>query len=117
MRRVRHDFRRARHPHDPLAAEQVFDGGGRNGGARPERIDRDALCAQFARETQHDEAHAGVGDREKWFSGSTAYSIAKYGMSLVLLGLAGQLRATGIAVNALWPRTTIAPAALTSLLA
>jgi citronellol/citronellal dehydrogenase len=54
--------------------------------------------------------------REKWFSGSTAYSIAKYGMSLVVLGLAGELRAKGIAVNALWPRTTIATAAIKNLL-
>ena len=54
--------------------------------------------------------------REKWFSGSTAYSIAKYGMSLVVLGLAGELRDKGIAVNALWPRTTIATAAIKNLL-
>src|SRR5262249_8765051 len=54
--------------------------------------------------------------REKWFSGSTAYSIAKYGMSLVALGLAGELRDKGIAVNALWPRTTIATAAIKNLL-
>ena len=46
----------------------------------------------------------------------TAYSIAKYGMSLVVLGLAGELRAQGIAVNALWPRTTIATAAIKNLL-
>jgi citronellol/citronellal dehydrogenase len=54
--------------------------------------------------------------QEKWFSGSTAYSIAKYGMSLVVLGLAGELREKGIAVNALWPRTTIATAAIKNLL-
>ena len=42
--------------------------------------------------------------QEKWFAGSTGYSIAKYGMSLVALGLAGELRGKGIAVNALWPR-------------
>src|SRR5712672_59458 len=54
--------------------------------------------------------------QEKWFAGSTAYSIAKYGMSLVVLGLAGELRAKGIAVNALWPRTTIATAAIKNLL-
>jgi citronellol/citronellal dehydrogenase len=54
--------------------------------------------------------------REKWFAGSTAYSIAKYGMSLVVLGLAGELRERGIAVNALWPRTTIATAAIKNLL-
>jgi citronellol/citronellal dehydrogenase len=54
--------------------------------------------------------------REIWFAGSTAYSIAKFGMSLVVLGLAGELRAQGIAVNALWPRTTIATAAIKNLL-
>jgi citronellol/citronellal dehydrogenase len=54
--------------------------------------------------------------QEKWFAGSTAYSIAKYGMSLVVLGLAGELRDKGIAVNALWPRTSIATAAIQNLL-
>jgi citronellol/citronellal dehydrogenase len=54
--------------------------------------------------------------KEKWFAGSTGYSIAKYGMSLVVLGLAGELRDKGIAVNALWPRTTIATAAIKNLL-
>jgi citronellol/citronellal dehydrogenase len=54
--------------------------------------------------------------QEKWFAGSTGYSIAKFGMSLVVLGLAGELRAQGIAVNALWPRTTIATAAIKNLL-
>jgi citronellol/citronellal dehydrogenase len=54
--------------------------------------------------------------REKWFAGTTGYSIAKYGMSLVVLGLAGELRDKGIAVNALWPRTTIATAAIKNLL-
>jgi citronellol/citronellal dehydrogenase len=54
--------------------------------------------------------------REIWFAGGTAYSIAKFGMSLVVLGLAGELRAQGIAVNALWPRTTIATAAIKNLL-
>jgi citronellol/citronellal dehydrogenase len=54
--------------------------------------------------------------KEKWFAGHTAYSMAKYGMSLVVLGLAGELRPKGIAVNALWPRTTIATAAIKNLL-
>ena len=54
--------------------------------------------------------------QEKWFAGSTAYSIAKYGMSLVVLGLAGELRDKGIAVNALWPHTSIATAAIQNLL-
>lgn len=48
----------------------------------------------------------------RWFAPSTAYSIAKYGMSLCVLGLAGELATDGIAVNALWPRTTIATAAI-----
>jgi citronellol/citronellal dehydrogenase len=54
--------------------------------------------------------------KEKWFAGHTAYSMAKFGMSLVVLGLAGELRSKAIAVNALWPRTTIATAAVRNLL-
>ena len=54
--------------------------------------------------------------REKWFAGTTGYSIAKFGMSLVALGLAGELRAQGIAVNTLWPRATIATSAIQNLL-
>jgi len=54
--------------------------------------------------------------KEKWFAAHTAYSMAKFGMSLVVLGLAGELRGKGIAVNALWPRTTIATAAIKNLL-
>jgi citronellol/citronellal dehydrogenase len=51
----------------------------------------------------------------KWFAPHTAYSMAKFGMSLVVLGLAGELRGK-VAVNALWPRTTIATAAIKNLL-
>jgi citronellol/citronellal dehydrogenase len=54
--------------------------------------------------------------QEKWFAPYTAYTMAKFGMSLVVLGLAGELRQKGIAVNALWPRTTIATAAVKNLL-
>jgi citronellol/citronellal dehydrogenase len=54
--------------------------------------------------------------KEKWFAPHTAYTIAKFGMSLVVLGLAGELRGKGIAVNALWPRTVIATAAVNNLL-
>src|SRR5580698_7762970 len=54
--------------------------------------------------------------KEKWFAPHTAYSMAKFGMSLVVLGLAGELRPQGMAVNALWPRTLIAPAAVKNLL-
>ncbi len=53
---------------------------------------------------------------EKWFAPHLAYSIAKYGMSLCVLGFAGEFRPLGIAVNALWPRTTIATAAIKNLL-
>ncbi|MGL1922103.1 MAG: NAD(P)-dependent oxidoreductase [Hyphomicrobiales bacterium] len=53
---------------------------------------------------------------EKWFAGHVAYSMAKFGMSMVVLGLAGELRSAGIAVNALWPRTTIATAAIKNIL-
>jgi citronellol/citronellal dehydrogenase len=52
---------------------------------------------------------------EKWFAGRTGYAMAKFGMSLVVLGLAGELRGR-VAVNALWPRTTIATAAIRNLL-
>jgi citronellol/citronellal dehydrogenase len=48
----------------------------------------------------------------KWFAGHLAYSLSKYGMSLCMLGLAAEYRADGIACNALWPRTTIATAAV-----
>src|SRR5262249_34702329 len=54
--------------------------------------------------------------KEKWFAPFTAYAMAKFGMSLVVLGLAGELRGQGIAVNALWPRTTIATSAIRNLL-
>lgn len=49
---------------------------------------------------------------ERWFAPHLAYSLAKFGMSLCVLGLAGELRTRGIAVNALWPRTVIGTAAL-----
>ena len=54
--------------------------------------------------------------REKWFAPNLAYSLAKYGMSLCVLGMAGEFRDKGIAVNALWPRTAIATAAIRNLL-
>ena len=48
----------------------------------------------------------------KWFSGHVAYSMAKFGMSLTVLGMAEEFRQQGIAFNALWPRTPIATAAI-----
>lgn len=52
---------------------------------------------------------------ERWFAPHLGYSIAKFGMSLCVLGLAGEFK-NKIAVNALWPRTTIATAAVQNLL-
>ncbi len=54
--------------------------------------------------------------KERWFAPHLAYTMAKYGMSLCVLGLAGELRRQGIAVNALWPRTAIATSAIRNLL-
>ena len=50
--------------------------------------------------------------RGDWFAPHLAYTLSKYGMSLVMLGLAEELRDAGIACNALWPRTLIATAAV-----
>ena len=47
-----------------------------------------------------------------WFQNHTAYTMAKYGMSMCTLGHAGEFKGYGIAVNSLWPRTAIATAAL-----
>jgi citronellol/citronellal dehydrogenase len=54
--------------------------------------------------------------KAKWFANHVAYTMAKYGMSMCVLGMAEELRPKGIAVNALWPRTTIATAAIANLL-
>jgi len=53
--------------------------------------------------------------KSRWFAGHLAYSLAKYGMSLCAMGLAEELKPQGIAVNALWPRTTIATAAIANI--
>lgn len=50
--------------------------------------------------------------KAKWFKNHLAYTMSKYGMSMCTLGLAEELREQGIAVNSLWPRTTIATAAI-----
>ena len=52
----------------------------------------------------------------RWFAGHAAYAIAKFGMSLCVLGFAEEFKGDGIAVNALWPRTTIATAAIRNVL-
>jgi citronellol/citronellal dehydrogenase len=48
----------------------------------------------------------------RWFKGHVAYTMAKYGMSMCTLGMAEEFKPQGIAVNSLWPRTTIATAAI-----
>lgn len=52
----------------------------------------------------------------RWFAPHVAYTMSKLGMSLCVLGMAEELRPDGIAVNALWPRTVIATAAVQNLL-
>lgn len=52
----------------------------------------------------------------KWFGPHVAYTMAKYGMSLCVLGMAEEFKDLGVAVNALWPRTAIATAAVKNVL-
>ncbi|MAG59155.1 MAG: short chain dehydrogenase [Planctomycetes bacterium] len=52
----------------------------------------------------------------KWFAPHVAYTMSKYGMSFCVLGMSAELAGKGIAVNALWPRTTIATAAIQNIL-
>jgi citronellol/citronellal dehydrogenase len=81
------------------------------------------LCSQAC--LPHLKASAGAGRNPhiltlspplnmdpKWFAPHVAYTMAKYGMSLCVLGMAEEFRRDGIGVNALWPRTVIATAAL-----
>lgn len=51
-----------------------------------------------------------------WFGGHVAYTMAKYGMSMCVLGMAEEFKAQGVGVNALWPRTVIATSAVMNLL-
>jgi citronellol/citronellal dehydrogenase len=52
----------------------------------------------------------------KWFGPHVAYTMAKFGMSMCVLGMAEELKSEGIAVNAIWPRTVIATSAVQNLL-
>lgn len=54
--------------------------------------------------------------KPEWFAPHLAYTISKFGMSMCAFGLAAELKRDGIAVNALWPQTTIATAAVNNLL-
>lgn len=76
-------------------------------------------CVPFLRKAQNPHVlmlSPPLDMRAKWFSGQVAYSITKFGMSLCVLGLADELKGEGIAVNALWPRSTIATAAVRNVL-
>jgi citronellol/citronellal dehydrogenase len=53
-----------------------------------------------------------LGMNPKWFKDHVAYTMAKYGMSMCTLGMSAELAPHGVAVNSLWPRTTIATAAI-----
>ena len=52
----------------------------------------------------------------RWFAPHVAYTMAKYGMSMCVLGMAEEQRKKGVAVNALWPKTAISTAAVKNLL-
>ena len=54
--------------------------------------------------------------KAKWFGGHVAYTMAKFGMSMCVLGMAEEFKDQGVAVNALWPKTVIATAAVMNLL-
>ena len=81
------------------------------------------LCSQACMPHLRRAAHAGrnahiltlsppLNMDAKWFAPHVAYTIAKYGMSMCVLGMAEEFRNDGIAVNALWPRSVIATAAI-----
>lgn len=82
------------------------------------------LCSQKC--IPHLEKSAGGGHilnispplemKTKWFQDHVAYTMAKYGMSMCVLGMAGELASSGVAVNALWPRTAIWTAAVENVL-
>jgi citronellol/citronellal dehydrogenase len=81
------------------------------------------LCSQacIPHLTKSDNAHIlnispPLNMEARWFAPHVAYTMAKYGMSLCVLGMSEELAKDGIAVNALWPRTTIATAAIQNLL-
>lgn len=50
----------------------------------------------------------------KWFQNHVAYTISKYGMSMCTMGMSAEFASSGVAVNSLWPRTTIATAAISA---
>ncbi len=77
------------------------------------------LCLPHLEKSEH--AHIlnispPLNMEERWFAPHVAYTMAKFGMSMCVLGWAGEFRKRGIAANALWPKTTIATAAIQNLL-
>jgi len=76
-------------------------------------------CIPFLKKSSH--AHIlnlspPLDIKPAWFESHTAYTMSKYGMSMVALGLSTELKPFGVAANGLWPRTTIATAAVQNLL-
>lgn len=76
-------------------------------------------CIPFLKKSSH--AHIinlspPLDMQPKWFENHTAYTMSKYGMSMVALGLSAEMKPYHIGVNALWPKTTIATAAVQNLL-
>jgi citronellol/citronellal dehydrogenase len=76
-------------------------------------------CIPYLKNSQH--AHIlnlspPLNMDRKWFPKHLAYTMSKYGMSMIVLGLSSELKKYRIAVNALWPKTTIATAAVQNLL-
>ncbi|KAF0764397.1 hydroxysteroid dehydrogenase-like protein 2 [Aphis craccivora] len=76
------------------------------------------MCIPYLRKSKH--AHIlnispPLNMNPNWFKDHVAYTMAKYGMSMCVLGMAAELRADNIAVNALWPRTAIYTAAIEML--
>lgn len=66
------------------------------------------MCIPYLKKSKH--AHIlnispPLNMNPNWFSNHVAYTMAKYGMSMCVLGMSNELRADNIAVNALWPRT------------
>lgn len=76
-------------------------------------------CIPFLKKSEH--AHIltlspPIDLRSTWIENQTAYTISKYGMSMIVIGLAAELKPYNISVNALWPKTMIATAAVQNLL-
>lgn len=77
------------------------------------------VCLPYLRDSDHARIltmSPPLDVKPKWFAGHVAYTISKFGMSMVTLGLARELADDGIKANTLWPLTTIATAAVNNLL-